>query len=332
VIKCQENIKLSNWVSTQVSDDAGHFLPRCREVNSIFYHYSSIKRQEYKLIQSGRQSRLSEAKISLLDDIDFIWEAQRGGPRRKRKATVVVPSKPNPVDARKVKTRTATRGGKAGGSTRGGSLSARDPSRKVKSGSDGGELHDRPESSAPNQLHVSQRELVAANNNSMIGMNAGTATLLQGAYIPTLTQTGLSGMGLPGLQLATNPWQLLAANNGAFQSSIPPTMGLVGANNSFFPVSTRLGLAQPGIQQFGSPQIDPSRQLLMQQAALGQLSSIQHQTHASTLLNNPASAFNRPMGIQNLQPFQLQQLYLQGNAAQQEAASPKRDARKFTAD
>ncbi len=268
-----------------------------------------------------------------MDDVDFIWEAQRGGPRRKRKATVAVPSKPNPVDARKIKTRTATRGGKAGASTRGGSLSARDSSRsKVNAGSDSGEFHNRLESNAPNQLPISQQQSLAINNSSMIGMNAGTAALLQGTYIPTMTQTGLSGMGVPGLQLATNPWQLLAANNGAFQSSIPPSMGLVGGNSSFFPLSTRLGLAQPGLQQLSSPQIDPSRQLLMQQAALGQLSSFQHQTQASSLLNNPGSTFNGSVGIQHLQPFQLQQLYLQGNAAQQEAEIPKRDVRKFSAD
>lgn len=36
-------------------------------------------------------------RIELLDKINFIWEAQRGGPRRKRRATVCVPPKPTPV-------------------------------------------------------------------------------------------------------------------------------------------------------------------------------------------------------------------------------------------
>eukprot|EP00523_Entomoneis_sp_CCMP467_P019920 CAMPEP_0168863248 /NCGR_PEP_ID=MMETSP0727-20121128/18853_1 /TAXON_ID=265536 /ORGANISM="Amphiprora sp., Strain CCMP467" /LENGTH=395 /DNA_ID=CAMNT_0008918313 /DNA_START=85 /DNA_END=1268 /DNA_ORIENTATION=+ len=67
----EENVQLSNWVSTQ--------------------------RQEYKLLQKGRSSRLTPQKIELLNKVDFIWEAQRGGPRRKRKATVMVPPKATPV-------------------------------------------------------------------------------------------------------------------------------------------------------------------------------------------------------------------------------------------
>jgi len=68
----QENIQLSNWVSTQ--------------------------RQEYKLLQRGKTSRLTDDRIELLNKVDFIWEAQRGGPRRRRKATVQVPPKANPVE------------------------------------------------------------------------------------------------------------------------------------------------------------------------------------------------------------------------------------------
>lgn len=34
----------------------------------------------------------------MLNKVDFVWEAQRGGPRRKRKATVAVPPKANPVE------------------------------------------------------------------------------------------------------------------------------------------------------------------------------------------------------------------------------------------
>ncbi|KAL7557493.1 hypothetical protein ACA910_019339 [Epithemia clementina (nom. ined.)] len=67
----EENVQLSNWVSTQ--------------------------RQEYKLMQKGRSSRLTSQRIDLLDKVSFVWEAQRGGPRRKRKATVEVPKTANPV-------------------------------------------------------------------------------------------------------------------------------------------------------------------------------------------------------------------------------------------
>lgn len=67
----EQNVQLSNWVSTQ--------------------------RQEYKLLQKGRSSRLTDDRIRQLNQVDFIWEAQRGGPRRKRKATVSVPAKANPI-------------------------------------------------------------------------------------------------------------------------------------------------------------------------------------------------------------------------------------------
>ena len=68
----EDNVQLSNWVSTQ--------------------------RQEYKLLQKGKSSRLTNDRIDLLNKVDFVWEAQRGGPRRKRKATVQVPPKANPVE------------------------------------------------------------------------------------------------------------------------------------------------------------------------------------------------------------------------------------------
>ncbi|CAB9511185.1 helicase [Seminavis robusta] len=52
-----ENPSLSNWVSAQ--------------------------RQDYKLFQKGRPSRLNQHKINLLSRVGFVWEAQRGGRRRK---------------------------------------------------------------------------------------------------------------------------------------------------------------------------------------------------------------------------------------------------------
>jgi hypothetical protein len=65
-------VQLSNWVSTQ--------------------------RQEYKLYRKGRRSRLTHERLEQLQKIDFVWEAQRGGPRKKHRATVAVPKKANPVN------------------------------------------------------------------------------------------------------------------------------------------------------------------------------------------------------------------------------------------
>lgn len=41
---------------------------------------------------------MTDDRIELLKKVDFVWEAQRGGPRRIRKATVQVPSKASPVE------------------------------------------------------------------------------------------------------------------------------------------------------------------------------------------------------------------------------------------
>lgn len=52
----EENVPLSNWVSKQ--------------------------RQEYKLLQKGKASRLTEDRIEKLKCIGFVWEAKRGAPRQ----------------------------------------------------------------------------------------------------------------------------------------------------------------------------------------------------------------------------------------------------------
>jgi hypothetical protein len=44
------------------------------------------QRQEYKLLRKGRSSRLTSDRIKLLNSVGFVWEAQRGGPRRRRKS------------------------------------------------------------------------------------------------------------------------------------------------------------------------------------------------------------------------------------------------------
>lgn len=55
----KDNVQLSNWVSTQ--------------------------RQEYKLMRDGRPSRLTDDRIRLLEKVGFVWEAQRGGPRKRKR-------------------------------------------------------------------------------------------------------------------------------------------------------------------------------------------------------------------------------------------------------
>lgn len=40
--------------------------------------------QEYKLLREGRSSRLTTQRIALLEGINFVWEAQRGGPRKRK--------------------------------------------------------------------------------------------------------------------------------------------------------------------------------------------------------------------------------------------------------
>merc|ERR1712151_714526 len=63
--------QLSNWVSTQ--------------------------RQEYKLLKRGkRSSTLNDERIKLLNCIGFVWVAQRGSPRKQRKAgRILVPESCN---------------------------------------------------------------------------------------------------------------------------------------------------------------------------------------------------------------------------------------------
>jgi hypothetical protein len=53
------------------------------------------------MLERGRSSRLTDDRIKLLNKVDFVWEAQRGGPRRKRKAAVSVPPEPKPANKTK---------------------------------------------------------------------------------------------------------------------------------------------------------------------------------------------------------------------------------------
>eukprot|EP00566_Odontella_aurita_P010264 CAMPEP_0113580570 /NCGR_PEP_ID=MMETSP0015_2-20120614/30763_1 /TAXON_ID=2838 /ORGANISM="Odontella" /LENGTH=422 /DNA_ID=CAMNT_0000484807 /DNA_START=250 /DNA_END=1518 /DNA_ORIENTATION=- /assembly_acc=CAM_ASM_000160 len=56
-ISYKPNPQLSNWVSTQ--------------------------RQEMKLLRDGRPTRLTAERIHLLNNVHFVWEAQRGGPKKR---------------------------------------------------------------------------------------------------------------------------------------------------------------------------------------------------------------------------------------------------------
>jgi hypothetical protein len=55
----EENPQLANWVSTQ--------------------------RQEWKSLKLKRQSRLTQERITLLTNVGFVWEGQRGGARKRKK-------------------------------------------------------------------------------------------------------------------------------------------------------------------------------------------------------------------------------------------------------
>jgi hypothetical protein len=44
----------------------------------------------------GRSTRLTQDRIQRLEKAKFVWEAQRGGPRRQRRAIVCVPTQANP--------------------------------------------------------------------------------------------------------------------------------------------------------------------------------------------------------------------------------------------
>lgn len=68
---------------------------------NFFLLLTSIQRQEHKMLERGRSSRLTDDRIKLLNKVDFVWEAQRGGPRRKRKAAVSVPPEPKPANKTK---------------------------------------------------------------------------------------------------------------------------------------------------------------------------------------------------------------------------------------
>jgi hypothetical protein len=203
----------------------------------------------------------------MLNNIHFVWEAQRGGPRRKRKATVAVPPKANPVDIGKLRAKASARGNlMRGGASALPSLPAQEPGP----------------SPFPQGQMVDIGPTLAA-----LGGNA--------AFIPGV---------MPGnaLQLSAQQWQLLA--NGAFQATAPQAMGLAGA--TLFPLASQMPMASTGFQ-FGSQlapspavwaQTATNQLAALQQQQLQQ--QPQQQQHQALFFLNPA-AMATPVNPANLQ-------------------------------
>lgn len=199
----QENVQLSNWVSTQ--------------------------RQEYKLIQRGRQSRLTQDRIDLLNKVDFVWEAQRGGPRRKRKATVAVPPKANPVDMEKLRAK-ATRGKPTNAATAGGTFLRASALQQGASGVDwqqalaaiGGT------SVIPGTVTIpaSQWQLLAngafqkAGSQAALGLGAGASLFPLASQVP---------LAASGFQFGANP--LLAQLQQQQQAALLLNAGVLGTGS-----------------------------------------------------------------------------------------------------
>jgi len=61
-----------------------------------------LQRQEYKLKQRGEKNRLTDDRIAKLNRVKFVWEAQRGGPRRVRRSRAVAPGDTNPDHSGKI--------------------------------------------------------------------------------------------------------------------------------------------------------------------------------------------------------------------------------------
>ena len=263
----QENVSLANWVSTQ--------------------------RQEYKLLQKGRSNRLTPERMRLLNEVGFIWEAQRGGPRRLKKARVSVPARPTP------KPPSRTRGG------RGGAAAATMPRTEMQGLGSSDAVVSRMQEAAgalnpggmPNgtgqpgqdatlQLLINQQQALLESQRR----NAALLTAMQ----PQLGMQGMQGMqgiqgmqgmnalsglgggqfsmnGMPGMpnsaflmpqQFAAMPI-LYTANGMPFQ--LQPLN-----NNPFSPVGQAGGLQQNMFSNMGlqGPMVDQAQQLV----------ALQHQT------------------------------------------------------
>mmetsp|Transcript_1646 Transcript_1646/g.2177 ORF Transcript_1646/g.2177 Transcript_1646/m.2177 type:complete len:455 (-) Transcript_1646:377-1741(-) len=59
-------------------------IPVGYEANTQLANWVSTQRQEWKSYRLKRPARLTEERIALLNKVGFVWEAQRGGARKKK--------------------------------------------------------------------------------------------------------------------------------------------------------------------------------------------------------------------------------------------------------
>lgn len=64
-------------------------IPVGYEGNPQLANWVSTQRQEWKAYTLNRSSRLTQERVSLLSKVGFVWEAQRGGARKRKKAKVM---------------------------------------------------------------------------------------------------------------------------------------------------------------------------------------------------------------------------------------------------
>lgn len=197
----------------------------------------STQRQEYKLIQRGRQSRLTQDRIDLLNKVDFVWEAQRGGPRRKRKATVAVPPKANPVDMGKLRAK-ATRGKPTNAATAGGTFLR---ASALSQGANGVDWQQAlaaigGTSVIPGTVTIpaSQWQLLAngafqkAGSQGAIGFGAGASLFPLASHVP---------LAASGFQFGTNP--LLAQLQQQQQAALLLNAGVLATGSPQTPEEDR---------------------------------------------------------------------------------------------
>ena len=236
--------------------------------------------------------------MRLLNDVGFIWEAQRGGPRRLKKARVSVPARPTP------KPPSRTRGG------RGGAAAATMPRTDMQGLGSSDAVVSRmqeaagvlnpgglangtgqPGQDATLQLLINQQQALLESQRR----NAALLTAMQ----PQLGMQGMQGMnaltGLGGGQFSMNgmansaflmPQQFAAmpilytANGMPFQ--LQPLN-----NNPFSPVGQAGGLQQNMFSNMGlqGPMVDQAQQLV----------ALQHQTSGGV---DPQSQASLLQGMQ----------------------------------
>jgi hypothetical protein len=173
------------------------------------------------MLEKGRSSRLTDDRIKLLNKVHFVWEAQRGGPKRKCKAAVSVPPEPKPAN------KTKRRQLRAGQYASGGGLF---------------------------QGHSNTMASIAAGMNSMpMPMFLGNAR----AHPLTTAVTAAVNRDSNLIQMPNHPW--LPKRNGAFQQvpsmplhaptyfpMAPPGYHFVLVPNLSFPQSLNADVAQTG--------------------------------------------------------------------------------------